>query len=58
MERRLLSFLVCPLCKGSLNYEEKRQELICTIDQLAYPIEDNIPVMLIHRARSLETQEK
>jgi uncharacterized protein len=58
MDKRLLTMLVCPLCKGELLYDEAGKELRCEQDKLAYPIEDNIPVMLVHRARSLVNEEK
>jgi uncharacterized protein len=48
-----LSMLVCPVCKGSLTLAKGTQELLCHQDKLAFPIKDQIPVMLIHEARSL-----
>ncbi|WP_106181680.1 Trm112 family protein [Candidatus Pandoraea novymonadis] len=54
MDTRLFEILVCPLCKGSLLYDKKSQELICNVDKLAYPIRDRIPVMLVDEARQLE----
>ena len=51
MDTRLLDILVCPLCKGPLNYDKKAQELICKADQLAYPIRDGIPIMWADEAR-------
>lgn len=49
-----LDILVCPLCKGKLAYEAEKQELICHFDKLAYPIFQNIPMMLVENARKLE----
>jgi uncharacterized protein YbaR (Trm112 family) len=57
MDKRLLSILVCPLCKSSLHFDEQAQELICRIDKLAYPIRDGIPVMLVDEARTLTPEE-
>lgn len=56
MDKRLLELLVCPLCKGQLL--KKKQELICAFDRLAYPIRDDIPVMLEHEARHITLEEK
>jgi uncharacterized protein YbaR (Trm112 family) len=56
MDKRLLDCLVCPLCKGELI--KKQQELICRFDRLAYPIRDDIPVMLEEEARILTLEEK
>jgi uncharacterized protein YbaR (Trm112 family) len=57
MDKYLLSILVCPLCKASLVYEKSAQELICRFDRLAYPIRNDIPVMLVDEARSLSADE-
>jgi len=57
MDKRLLSILVCPLCKSGLHFDEQKQELICRIDKLAYPIRDAIPVMLVDEARTLTPEE-
>ncbi len=51
MDARLLDVLVCPLCKGPLQYDKKTQELICRPDKLAYPIRDGIPIMWADQAR-------
>nr|WP_217509968.1 MULTISPECIES: Trm112 family protein [unclassified Herbaspirillum] len=49
----MLDILVCPLCKGPLDYDKKAQELICKADKLAYPIRDGIPIMWADEAREL-----
>jgi len=53
MDKKLLEILACPMCKGKLIYSPKEKELICRFDKLAYPIRDNIPIMLADEARSL-----
>lgn len=58
MDKKLLSILACPLCKGELKYHKEAAELICKVDGLAYPIRDEIPVMLESEARKLTTDEK
>lgn len=57
MDHRLLDILVCPLCKGLLEYRRDAQELICKADRLAYPIRDGIPVMLESDARKVDPVE-
>ncbi|MBS1220189.1 MAG: hypothetical protein H6R21_3322 [Proteobacteria bacterium] len=57
MDKKLLDILVCPLCKGPLIYKKDAQELICKPDRLAYPVRDDIPVMLEEEARRLEEGE-
>ena len=58
LDKKLLSILVCPLCKGKLDYDKEESELICRADSLAYPIRDDIPVMLESEARSLGIDER
>ncbi len=58
MDKKLLDILVCPICKGKLVYLKDAKELICKADRLAYPIRDDIPVMLVDEARTLEADEE
>ncbi|HSH56979.1 MAG TPA: Trm112 family protein [Halomonas sp.] len=58
MDKELLALLVCPLCKGKLKYRREAGELHCLYDGLAYPIRDDIPVMLPEEARQLSVDEK
>lgn len=57
VDKRLLEILVCPICKGPLRYDKAKSELVCRGDRLAYPIRDDIPVMLEEEARSLSDAE-
>lgn len=57
MDRRLLDLLVCPVTKGPLIYDKARQELISRSARLAYPIRDDIPIMLEDEARELTDEE-
>ena len=57
MDKKLLSLLVCPSCKGPLDYQKAKQELWCCAEKLAFPVKDHIPVMLIDEARSLALKE-
>jgi uncharacterized protein len=58
MDKKLLDILACPVCKSSLIYKKANQELICKACRLAYPIRDNIPVMLEEKARELAPEEE
>ncbi|HKK07106.1 MAG: Trm112 family protein [Gammaproteobacteria bacterium] len=58
MDKKLLDILACPICKGPLVYKKDSAELICKADRLAYPIRDDIPVMLEDQARQLEADEE
>ncbi|MEO5702560.1 MAG: Trm112 family protein [Gammaproteobacteria bacterium] len=58
MDKKLLEILVCPICKGPLVYKKSVAELICKADRLAYPIRDDIPVMLEQEARPLTVEEE
>ncbi len=57
MDGKLLEILVCPVCKGDLIYKKEEKELICKADRLAYPIRDDIPVMLESEARKISLEE-
>ena len=57
MDARLLDILVCPICKGNLDYRKAEKELVCKPCKLAYPIRDDIPVMLADEARQLQEGE-
>ena len=48
----------CPLCKSGVRYNKAKQELICPACRLAYPIRDDIPVMLSDEARELPADEE
>lgn len=54
---KLLELLVCPVTKGPLEYDKKKQELISPQAKLAYPIRDGVPVMLADEARTLKATE-
>ena len=57
MDKQLLDILACPLCKGKLHYQKENAELICKFDQLAFPICDDIPVMITEKARKVLHEE-
>jgi uncharacterized protein YbaR (Trm112 family) len=57
IDKKLLDIMACPLCKSSLRYDNAKQELICKADRLAFPIRDDIPVMLEDEARHLSLEE-
>jgi uncharacterized protein YbaR (Trm112 family) len=57
MDKTLLEILACPVCKSSLIYDKQSQELVCKACRVAYPIRDEIPVMLIDEARELSVEE-
>ncbi len=54
MDKKLLDILACPKCKGDLEYDQENQKLLCRKCKLAYPIKDDIPVMLIDEAEKLK----
>jgi hypothetical protein len=55
IDPKLLEILACPKCKGELDYQETR--LVCHACGLAYPIRDDLPIMLIDEAEKLEQQD-
>lgn len=50
---QLLDILVCPRCKGALDYREAESALVCGRCALRYPVRDDIPVMLVDEATPL-----
>jgi len=58
MDPKLLEILVCPVCKGPLVWRRDALELVCKGDRLAFPVKDDIPVMLEDEARTLAPDEE
>lgn len=58
MDTKLLEILVCPVSKAPLEWDKEANELICRASGLAYPIRDDIPVMLESEARKLTLEER
>ncbi len=52
VDERLLEILVCPKCKGELEYRKDEDALLCHACRLRYAVEDDIPIMLIDEATS------
>ncbi len=57
MDTRLLEILACPVCKGPLQYRRDQSVLVCRMDRLAYPVRDEVPVMLEEEARQLAADD-
>jgi uncharacterized protein YbaR (Trm112 family) len=53
LKKELLDILVCPKCKGDLEYGKKKNELICHKCKLGYLVKDDIPIMLIEEVRKI-----
>jgi uncharacterized protein YbaR (Trm112 family) len=47
---QLLRILVCPKCKGELEYREAEPALLCHACHLKYAVRDDIPIMLLDEA--------
>lgn len=52
LDPALLDILACPSCKAPLRVEDADAELVCTGCGLAYPVRDDIPVLLVDEART------
>jgi uncharacterized protein len=53
IDKELLEILVCPKCKGELEYKPDQSELVCNACRLRYEIRDDIPIMLVDEAKPL-----
>jgi len=51
LEAWVLDIIVCPKCRAGLRADDAASELVCTGCGLAYPVRDNIPVLLVDEAR-------
>ena len=54
VDRRMLESLVCPVTQAVLSYDAERKELVSKAANLAFPVRDGIPIMLVSEARALE----
>ncbi|HAF07973.1 MAG: Trm112 family protein [bacterium] len=54
IDKRLLDILICPKCKGELVYDGERDILICKKDGIYFEIKNNIPIMLLEKAKKLD----
>ena len=57
MDQRLLDIFACGVCFGKLYYSLDKQDLICKLDRLAFPLREGIPVLLETEARPLPVEE-
>jgi uncharacterized protein YbaR (Trm112 family) len=53
LSAQLLAILVCPKCKGEIEYRDREASLVCHACRLRYPVRDDIPIMLIDEATPL-----
>ncbi len=53
----IIDILACPICKGKLSYDKKKQTLICNFDKLAYSIHNNIPILIPEKAIDLKKEK-
>ncbi len=54
LSEELLDILVCPQCKGALDYREPEGELVCKVCGLVYRVENDVPILLIDEAQQLD----
>jgi uncharacterized protein YbaR (Trm112 family) len=54
LDERILKILVCPKCKGDLDYDRDGSRLVCAACKLAYPVKHDIPVMLEQEAERID----
>jgi uncharacterized protein YbaR (Trm112 family) len=50
IDSSLLEILACPACHKPLRADEAAEQLVCTGCGLAYPVRDDIPVLLVDEA--------
>ena len=57
MKEELIDILICPQSKQPVIYVERSKELWCKASRLAYPIRDEIPILLVEESRQLSLSE-
>ena len=57
LPKDLLDILVCPQCKGDLEYDTDNGKLLCHACRLGYAVQDDIPNMLIDEAERMSDSE-
>jgi uncharacterized protein len=57
LKKELLEILVCPKCRGELEYRTEPESLLCNDCRLVYPVKDDIPIMLIEEACPLDKKD-
>jgi uncharacterized protein YbaR (Trm112 family) len=50
VDKQLLDLLICPSCRGKVEYRPEPEQIVCLTCGLRYPVRDDIPVMLIDEA--------
>jgi len=54
LSKELLDILACPQCKQPVELTPAGDALVCRSCRLAYPVRDDIPIMLVEEAKALE----
>jgi len=57
MDKKLLDILTCPMCNSTLSYIKDKKVLLCRFDRVAFPFDDDIPVLLPERADNLTAEQ-
>ena len=58
MDTKQIEMIACPECQSRLSYNKADKELICSTCQLAFPVRDGIPVMLVEEARHINPDKQ
>ena len=53
LSEKLLQKLVCPQCKGELEYKGQQNQLLCHECKLSYRVADDVPVLLLDEAEKI-----
>ncbi len=57
VNKQMIAALVCPACRGALQFDEAAARLNCRPCGLSYPLVNGIPVMLVEKAEPLVVKE-
>ena len=58
IDPKMIEMMVCPFTKTRLEWSKDRSELISYAARLAFPVRNNVPLLILDEARTLEDDEK
>lgn len=50
LDERLLKILVCPQCKGKIEFDKRNEIIVCELCRLKFPVKKDVPIMLVDYA--------
>lgn len=58
IDPKLIDMMVCPFTKTRLEWSKDKKELISYAARLAFPVRNNVPLLVLDEARQLKEGEE